>query len=1185
MAKRSHKVISDSESSYYSSIQSTSTTINDSNCESEDTDELYSDEDEQGNLKDLVVDDDAPVRIKHIQTTISNQILKDCKFFDKSKSSSESETDENIDKVIDNDISDDEFNKDNKDTDINLLSKELSNNLSISNKKFEECYEELNEFFNKNVYNYSPDKKDKDKKKIIMKAFYIKNGKKYDNIEFKQNKNLTFSLFKDNKKQEDIYLRCQYVVRSDYSFLFIKISEYPIFLKLLNAVANHPDITKEKYNKYRLDIIETYSLICPLLFDIDYHYKNKYDGKRLYEEIIDIILKEIKKLVKKHYKLKEILKYYVFYKDEISDDKDGYKDGFHIFVDIPIKITDYMFIHDELVERLKKYEEIINWFKKYEIETLLKNFIDTHLKDRPYMMIGCSKYLPPFYKASPVYKLNINKSKDKNIEEFKKNSVINCSIQKYLLNNIDALEYNKPFNNNVKKTSSKKQKINNEADIETPTITIEKKNKDIYKINLENTLDDIEFLTSLVDPEDIGIGKYSNWMGLGFGIESYQETYNDDETKGRLNIIVHNLMRRGEGYNYKDTERLINDYDSNKGEFTLATLHFFAQKGNKEEYDKFIKERMKRLNKDKEDLLLKLSDNNIAYQEDYDIIFEKENFSNKTMSDIFLYKNVIEALKYFYKYHIYDGNNIYRLQFTTENKKTIIEFSNEIKKQSYKDDMNNIKELNDKEVELINNTDEYGMNFIKDAIICKKIKTDKGAIFKKSIKLYDALSKTLQFNISIKSDDLLKNSLVYGINYYNKYDIIVKRLQYFNTSIIAKYFYFDDILSSNFIVNDIPDLIKPFIKYIDDVICTIKKNDDEKNDDYYNVIEQKKYYVYNYLKSIFKRSKNNTAILLIAKKAGTGKTSFSKLINAVISNNLGSTIPGEDFLNDTYNGADMDNKLFISLEEVEIADTMQQRINISNKIKNLITNDTVRIRKIRQDPKNKENFVSYCITSNAYCPVIMDNEAMNRRFAVFEINNKQSDKFYTDFHNLLENKEAVRIFYNFIKNNEFHCHCKSPNCPEHSEKPFEQRDAIMTPEKKKLIYSCANSDEKFLVDFYYLCNYAITKNKKFKHLDKDDNTKINITYSQLYIEYKKYCKFLEIKPHSKEFFKTYCDDDLLTRFRESYYTERIYKTINEYREWLFNKKLIADVDDYNFNDEYEVFEYADFYFNGKTINF
>lgn len=1068
----------------------------------------------------------------------------DSEYIDTDNSESEyTDTEDNIEKVIDNDISDNEFNK--EDNDINLLSNEFDNKMSIENqnaytlsdKPFNECYNNLMKFLNKN--------------------------EEY------------------NKEGSKDYTKNQYIQGKNF---YLKLSKHNEYLELLNDVVNNPNIKKINYEKTKLNFLEHYHLcnVIPLLIDIDYHYNNYCEGKRFYEDIIDKLLNKIELVINRHYKVENELYHYVYKKDMPSKEETDYKDGIHISYYIPIKKSDYSNIHDEIVKELQEDKEINDWIKKYNIITNINNIIDPSIKDKPFMVIGSTKYLQKNnYKPSPPYNFYDEKCNDPNLEEFKKYSVIRTSIYQFEITNTEPLKLIKPFNN-IKQDKEKTKKNNtsnrkSSIDLDTPT----DREDDYFKINNDYTIEEIEYLTKLIKSETIGSGKYENWRNLSWAIWSYTETYNTEEIKFRLRTIIHNFMKRGEGYNYNDQEKILNEYNSNKEKHTLGTLLHFAKKDNEVEYNKFQKERKRKrddINKEYR------CDTNITREEEYNIEFEKVNFSNKIMSDLFLYENVIEAIKYFYKFHIYDGNNIYRLQFTTENKTTIINFSNEIKKQSYKEDMNNIKELDEKEIDLINNTDEYGMQFIKDVITNKKIKTDKGTIFKKSIKLYDALSKTLQFNISIKCDDLLKDNLLYGINYYNKYDIIVKRIQYFNISKIAKYFYFDDILSSNLNINNDDELIKPFIDYIDNVICTIKKdNDDEMNDDYYNVIEQKKYYIYNYLKSIFNRKKNNTCLLLVAKKAGTGKTSFSKLINAVISNNLGCAIPGEDFLNDTYNGADIDDKLFISLEEVEIADTPQQRINISNKIKNLITNDTVRIRKIRQDPKNKENFVSYCITSNSYCPVIMDNEAMNRRFSIFDINNKQSDKFYTDFYNHLDNKEALTHFYNFIKNNEFHCHCNSPNCPEHSEKPFEQRDGIMTPEKKKLIYSCAISDEKFLTDFYYLWKYAIAKNKDFKHLDKDDNTKINITFTQLYIEYKNYCKFLEIKPHSKDFFSRYCDDGLLIHFRGSSRTERIYKTIDELRDWLFNKKYIGDVDDYNFNDEDEVFEYGEYIFDNKVI--
>ena len=247
----------------------TSTTINSENCESETPYNYDSDADEQGNLKGLVVDD-----------VEENELNNKCESVETS--------------------SDD--NEDNEDIDINEKMQELNlnKNLKLTNKPFAEALTDLMIFLNK------------------------KTEAKRDNITFEHKLNEPFIFQKFINGQLDTenneYLRVQ---RVQGSYFYVKIGDYLEFTILLNDVINNPNIRgKINYNAFKYNFFETYPDIVPLLFDIDYHYNNKLEGKRLYNEIIDIIINGIKKIVNDHYELEEKLKLYVMTKPQITYDNE-----------------------------------------------------------------------------------------------------------------------------------------------------------------------------------------------------------------------------------------------------------------------------------------------------------------------------------------------------------------------------------------------------------------------------------------------------------------------------------------------------------------------------------------------------------------------------------------------------------------------------------------------------------------------------------------------------------------------------------------------------------------------------------------------------------------------------------------------------------------------------------------------
>lgn len=1117
------------------------------------------------------------------------------------------DTEENIEKVMNNDISDETLKS--KEDDINLLSDNFNkmsvedpnvyindntlNKLIIDdyepiNKSVDYCYNQLEQF---KIKHYAGSYKNKDGLKCVMDKDFIRINK-YDNKEKND------GLFTFNDKTYLMILRVG-KMQELRGKLFIEKDDYLTFLKLINNIVNNPNVFNCNYNEYYLNYLERLPPVCPLLIDCDIKYSNKKDY-RIYNIIKNDIINECNNILKEYYNLDNPL-YYLFEKNNATPKniiKDGknkiiFKDGFHLGYMIPINHNEYEGFYNELRQRIllkDSFKKLLNENKDIT-DTNINEIIDNCMtNNQAYMMIGNTKYEQDNYEPSPYYKLTL--TNDENYETNKKYSVILFSNYQFYLTNTEPLKLIKPFNNLLNSSSvdsedkpkNKKQKLdepndnNNDNDLETPTLN----KKDCYKskkeINERYTYEDLERGVNLWNYQNIkeddkkeikelkeqknkifnkNISDEKGWLFNVCSLLSWFDDKNDLENKKWILINKFSMKLPEFNYDLENNKKIIlTSYKKDK--YNCVNInHFWAncKEFDEEETLNIINNAYKRNSKNS---LIQYEDINEVQSIRYNLLFDKEINFNPYKFDKLFENNIIDAIKYFYKYYIYVGSDtFYKLIFKYEYERKIFEFQ-EIK--GIKNlDLNLKKDLNDKEREFLMNYNEFGYHRIKNAI--KKEKKDKY-----SISFYNVLDTTKTFFTSTIINDITQD-LYYGIKGLNKYNIQISNNLYFNENNLKRCLYFDDILNSNIEVEEDNEYLLFFKKYIDNHIL---KRNEEDND--YNLIEQKRFYIYNYLKTIFNFKKNHTCLILLGGQ-GSMKSTFGKMIIKCIGEKISRSLTGSEFLNESYNGSILEDNLFIQLEELKVAENGYQHNDMINNLKNLITADTARIRKILKNPSFHKTFISYLITSNYNCPLKISYD--DRRYCVFEINNKnKDDKFITELNNLFDNKDALIALYNYFKNTNFTCKCKDKNCIYHNmEKPFEYLDGVLTPEKMKIIQGTSNIFEQFLVDFYYQIKYDYynekeLNNKKYIIYDNDnfDNSKFNITITKFYGEFKSYLEMKKInKIPKKKIFQQSLIDGL---FKESTldHTEIMNISINEYRKLLFNNHIIDNDDDYNFID-------------------
>lgn len=205
--------------------------------------------------------------------------------------------------------------------------------------------------------------------------------------------------------------------------------DYNKFLVLYNTVID----------KMPLSIVErhinTGEKIGPLIFDVDYYtsQKNRQYDTTLIKNMVNVCNKCFMEYLDIH--RNEVIAY-IKEKEEptFCANRNVYKDGFHIFYDIPLSYDQRKFLFDKITSEIEKQ----NIFEPIDTETPVKDMIDKHvLMDNCVLMYGSAKEGRKPYRLTKIFNCS---GEELSIDGYSKEMLVNLfSLRKY--NDDDAIKY------------------------------------------------------------------------------------------------------------------------------------------------------------------------------------------------------------------------------------------------------------------------------------------------------------------------------------------------------------------------------------------------------------------------------------------------------------------------------------------------------------------------------------------------------------------------------------------------------------------------------------------------------------------------------------------------------------------------------------------------------------------------
>lgn len=350
--------------------------------------------------------------------------------------------------------------------------------------------------------------------------------------------------------------------------------EYDKFLKLYKKV----------HGKFPLHIVERHNetglKVGPLIIDIDYKIKTQtrqYKLKHI-ENIIEICNKYIKKYININK-----FKAYVLEKENPSLDKnDLYKDGFHIFYDIPLCYNKRKFLFDKLKLQIENDDvfEDIEHCSKYD--TIVDESV---LIDNGILMYGSIKEGKKPYVLTHVYDENCC---FENIEDYEFDELVDIfSLRRYT--DDDDIEFVEKYKDDEEKiknmvhakkeTKSTKKNNNNENKIE--------KNTDDTTININGlSKTDLE-IYNLVDLLGIERSRdYNSWIRVCWTLHGLSKK-NHFNNMAYYNFFIMFSKKASDAFSEDGCKKAWYDANKEKTSFTMSSLKMWAREDNPEGYKKF----------------------------------------------------------------------------------------------------------------------------------------------------------------------------------------------------------------------------------------------------------------------------------------------------------------------------------------------------------------------------------------------------------------------------------------------------------------------------------------------------------------------------------------------------------------------------------------------------------------------
>jgi hypothetical protein len=144
---------------------------------------------------------------------------------------------------------------------------------------------------------------------------------------------------------------------------------------------------------------------------------------------------------------------------------------------------------------------------------------------------------------------------------------------------------------------------------------------------------------------------------------------------------------------------------------------------------------------------------------------------------------------------------------------------------------------------------------------------------------------------------------------------------------------------------------------------------------------------------------------------GTGKTTFARLMERIMGEQLAWTTTGADKLLGKFNSLLVGRK-YVMLDEACLE--KGQYMSFGNQLKGIVDCSTISIERKGIDPIEIENILGLCLASNNLTPFKLTSH--QRRFAIFKMNDKhKGDKAYFDrFYEIMSRPHAMAHLVEYL---------------------------------------------------------------------------------------------------------------------------------------------------------------------------
>jgi hypothetical protein len=274
----------------------------------------------------------------------------------------------------------------------------------------------------------------------------------------------------------------------------------------------------------------------------------------------------------------------------------------------------------------------------------------------------------------------------------------------------------------------------------------------------------------------------------------------------------------------------------------------------------------------------------------------------------------------------------------------------------------------------------------------------------------------------------------------------------------------------------------------DVLINFIRNNIGSGNETYYD-------WLVGYMSHIVREPKNKeTHIVALIGEPGCGKSSFIKILERIFGN-YSLVVDDAERVLGRFNGA-LKNKIIINLDEA----TFRGDKKTSNKIKNMVTSNTLNIENKGFEIQQFPNYIRLWITSNDENSCFIEDK--DRRYFVLKVINRSSEHEWIKIHEAIESDVTMSAFLEYLISYESATY-KSYSLPPLTELKLESQIDNLNSIAQFVISYIENGDDMLKVKDYRSFDGRISKYELYqRYKDQLQGFKENqIKFSRTFREY------------------------------------------------------------------------------------